>query len=174
MRGDALQMQSVVETLLAVARSETDARRGTADAYEVAERVVGSLAPSRADVAMNIYRVGSAIRVGVDSDLAERVLAPVVTNALQFAEASAAITIERADGAVRYIVSDDGPGVSPSEREAVFAPGYRGTQADGGANRAGIGLGLALARRLAVAADGNVTCEAAGHGGKFVITLPIA
>lgn len=174
MRADALEMQSVVETLLAVARSEMDARKGTADAYAVAASVAGSLKSARADVELEIYRVGSAIRVGVDGDLAERVLSPVVANAMRFAEANAAITIEREDGTVRYTVADDGPGVAPAEREAIFTPGYRGAHDDPGADRAGIGLGLALARRLAAAAGGNVTCERAEGGGKFVVTLPSA
>jgi signal transduction histidine kinase len=173
MRADALEMQSVVETLLAVARSELDARRGTADAYTVAASVVESLAPVRDDIEVEIYRVGSAIRVGVDDSLAERVLSPVVANALKFARQSTNITIERADGAVRYIVRDDGPGVSQAEREAIFTPGYRGAPVDSD-DSAGTGLGLALARRLAVAADGNVTCESRGGGGRFVVTLPAA
>jgi signal transduction histidine kinase len=172
MRDDALQMQSVVETLLAVARSEMDARRGTADAYSVAATVVESLATVRDDVAVNIYRVGSAIRVGVDSDLAERVLSPVLANAVKFADQSAGVTIERANGTVRYIVVDDGPGVNPADTEAIFSPGYRAGPADSAPRRAGTGLGLALARRLADAADGTVTCEPREGGGRFVITLP--
>jgi two-component system sensor histidine kinase TctE len=97
-----------------------------------------------------------------------------VANALQFADRSASITIERADGGARYIVRDDGPGVRPAEREAIFTPGFRGAAADSDAARAGTGLGLALARRLAVAADGNVTCEPLEGGGQFVVTLPSA
>jgi signal transduction histidine kinase len=174
MRADAVQMQSVVETLLAVARSETDARRGTADAYSVATSVVESLASVRDDVAVDIHGVGSALRVGVDSDLAERVLSPVVQNALQFAESSADITIERADGAVRYVIHDDGPGVGEPDREAIFTPGYRAPVTGSAAGRSGTGLGLALARRLADAADGSVTCEPLNGGGRFVVTLPDA
>jgi signal transduction histidine kinase len=174
MRADAKQMQSVVETLLAVARSEIDAGRGPADAYTVAASVVDSLASMRQDMAVEIQRPRSAIRVGVDEQLAERVLSPVVANALQFADRSASITIERADGGARYIVRDDGPGVRPAEREAIFTPGFRGAAADSDAARAGTGLGLALARRLAVAADGNVTCEPLEGGGQFVVTLPSA
>jgi signal transduction histidine kinase len=174
MRADALQMQSVVETLLAVARSEMDARRGTADAYTVARSVVESLARLRGDVAVDIYSIGSAIRVGVDGDLAERVLSPLVANALKFARQKANITIERADGAMQYVIHDDGPGVRATDREAIFTPGYRAAPADCGGAREGTGLGLALARRLAVAADGSVTCEPSDGGGRFVLTLPSA
>lgn len=173
MRADALQMQSVVETLLAVARSEMDARRGTADAYGVASSVVESVSSMRVDVDVDIYRIGSAIRVGVDGDFAERVLSPVVANAIKFADHSANITIERADGSVRYTVTDDGPGVRAADREAIFTPGYR-SPSPSSANRTGTGLGLALARRLASAVDGSVTCEPADSGATFVIMLPSA
>jgi signal transduction histidine kinase len=62
-------------------------------------------------------------------------------------------------------VTDDGPGVEPAVRDAVFEPGRRGSD-DG---HLGAGLGLALARRLARAAGGDLQLTS---GGAFEIRLP--
>ena len=61
---------------------------------------------------------------------------------------------ERVDGRVVVTVADDGPGVPPEARESVFEPGVRVGPENG---HDGAGLGLALARRLARAAGGDVT-----------------
>jgi signal transduction histidine kinase len=61
-------------------------------------------------------------------------------------------------------VEDDGDGVDPEDREAIFTPGH--TSAPGGA-----GLGLALSRRLAHSVGGEVGERGNGHG-HFVLSLP--
>jgi signal transduction histidine kinase len=170
---DARQMQRVIETLLAVARSEIDPRSGTADAAAVARSVASSLqTPFEAGVELEVLPSAAPVRVGVDAEVAERVLAPVVANALRFAERRAAVEVGEADSTVRFVVRDDGPGVPESEREAIFAPGYRG--AANGHHDQSIGLGLALARRLARAADGDIVCDEAGQGAAFIVSLPAA
>jgi two-component system sensor histidine kinase TrcS len=72
-----------------------------------------------------------------------------------------------------FVIRDDGPGVPPGERDSIFLPGYRGAQGDS-KRSAGTGLGLALARRLAQAADGDVRCVESTSGGAFVVSLPAA
>jgi len=69
-------------------------------------------------------------------------------------------------------VSDDGPGVEPALREHLFEPGVTGTQTNG--DHPGVGLGLALARRLARAASGDVVYEAGPGGAEFRVRLPAA
>ena len=97
------------------------------------------------------------LRIGVDSDAAERVLAPLVENACRYARTHAEIRLRSNGEHVEYLVTDDGPGVSPSEREQIFEPGKRGSAATAaGEATDGAGLGLALARRLARALDGEV------------------
>jgi signal transduction histidine kinase len=111
--------------------------------------------------------------VGVDTDVAERVLAPLIENGCRYGRQKVAVTIERDNGAVRFTVADDGPGVLADEREAIFEPGRRGA-ANGAGREDGAGLGLALARRLARAAGGDVEAEANGAGGRFTVRLPAA
>jgi signal transduction histidine kinase len=115
-----------------------------------------------------------ALRLGVDAELAQRVLAPVVANALRFAAQRASVELRHTDSTVEFIVADDGPGVPPEQREAIFAPGFRGAPPTRTPDaQAGIGLGLALARRLARAAGGDVVCDG-GSAAAFVVSLPSA
>jgi signal transduction histidine kinase len=75
-------------------------------------------------------------------------------------------------GGVEVTVADDGPGVPEAVGAAVFEPGRRADPADG---HDGAGLGLALARRLARAAGGDIELapRTNGRGGAgFVVTLP--
>jgi signal transduction histidine kinase len=67
---------------------------------------------------------------------------------------------------VRAIVRDDGPGVDPALGETIFDPGVRGS----GADPAGAGLGLPLARRMARSCGGDVLVGD-GPGGCFVLEL---
>src|SRR4051794_28024926 len=171
---DARQMQGVIETLLAVARSKIDPRSGTADASTVARTVADSLKTGdRPGVELDVFADDGPLRVGVDADLAVRVLAPVVANALQFAEQRAAIEVQSRQSTIRFLVRDDGPGVVADERESIFLPGFRGSRSRANGT-GGTGLGLALARRLAQAADGDVECVESDAGGAFVVSLPAA
>jgi signal transduction histidine kinase len=70
-----------------------------------------------------------------------------------------------AAGTVEVRVRDEGPGVPPGEREAIFEP-FRGT---GGST----GLGLAIVRRQAEAAGWTVSVhDAPGGGAEFRLLLP--
>ena len=69
-------------------------------------------------------------------------------------------------------VSDDGPGVEPAEREAIFEPFVRGRAAVA-ARIPGTGLGLSLVRRVVEAHGGRVEVRNAdGRGARFAVTLP--
>jgi signal transduction histidine kinase len=99
----------------------------------------------------------------------------VVANALRFAAGRAVIELRQVNGTVEFVVADDGPGVPADQREAIFVPGFRGDPATGATDgSSGAGLGLALARRLARAADGDVVCRGDSGSGAFVVSLPAA
>jgi two-component system sensor histidine kinase KdpD len=76
-------------------------------------------------------------------------------------------------GRVELRVIDRGPGIDPTQAEAVFQPFQRTDDAppDG----AGTGLGLAIARGFTEAMGGSVTAEPTpGGGATVVITVPAA
>jgi two-component system, sensor histidine kinase and response regulator len=96
----------------------------------------------------------------------------LLNNAVRYTPAGAQITIDtviRGDD-VLASVSDNGNGIPPEERERVFAPFYRGR-----ANRTipGDGLGLPIARHIALAHGGDLKLESeVGKGTTFQVILP--
>jgi signal transduction histidine kinase len=74
--------------------------------------------------------------------------------------------------AVVFAVLDNGPGIEPSQMEAVFAPWYRAPRT--AARAPGSGLGLAIARRLTHAMHGELCLENRLTGGlEARLTLPL-
>ncbi|MEN2988865.1 sensor histidine kinase KdpD [Tistrella sp. BH-R2-4] len=125
----------------------------------------------------------------VDGALIEQVLVNLVDNAIKYGGPDGAITIRaglvaaaggapvdigRAD--IRPIdirVEDDGPGIPPADREAVFDMFHRVRAGD--AQPAGTGLGLAICRGFVEAHGGRITAGPAtadGRGTAITIRLP--
>jgi len=171
---NAAQLTRTVDALVAAARHEAGFERGTADAYELAAEAAAACADLAVQcrVELELSAPSTPIRVAVDPDLGERILQPLLDNACRYGSRTVNVSIERADGAVRYTIDDDGAGVAAEERERIFEPGIRGIQ--GARDGAGAGLGLALARRLARSASGDVEALARPGGGRFVVVLPSA
>jgi two-component system OmpR family sensor kinase len=169
---NAQHLARTVEALVAAANQQTGPR-GTSDAYAAAAEVVTACAVEASErrVQITLDEPERPVRVGVDADLVERILQPVVENACRYGRTGVHISFSVRDTAVRLVVEDDGPGVEADEQELIFDPGSRGKAAQG--NGSGAGLGLSLARRLARAAAGDVLAEHA-EGGRFVVTLPRA
>jgi signal transduction histidine kinase len=109
-----------------------------------------------------------------------RLLRHLVHNLLENAQRHAGgsdVTVEVArgeDGQPRLRVGDRGPGIPLEEREAVFEPFYQPATRMGGGER-GVGLGLALVRRIARLHGGDAICvEREGGGVCFEVTLAAA
>jgi signal transduction histidine kinase len=167
-------MSRAVDALVAAARTEAGPR-GTSDARTAADRAVSTCAPlaERRDVSLELDAPASGPRVGVDADLVERILNPLVENACRYGNSSVRVSVRADNGAVVFDVVDDGPGVESADADRIFQPGVRGPASGNGQAGGGAGLGLSLARRLAQAADGSVSVEP-GRGGRFRVRLPVA
>jgi signal transduction histidine kinase len=167
----AQQMRRTLDTLVSAARVEVQRPRGTGDAAAAAHaaaRGYRELA-ARRGIAVTVSDPDAPIRVGVDTEVAERVLAPLIENGCRYGQSSVRVSIARRDGAVVFLVQDDGPGVADGDRDRIFEPGWSG---NGNGQPGAAGLGLPLARRLARAAGGDVRSETGGPGGRFVVQLP--
>jgi len=171
----AEQLSRIVDALVAAARTEAGPVKGTADAYEVAAEATAACAGLAAEhaVALDVEHPAQPVRLGVDPDLAERILQPVVENACRYGATRVQVSIERRDSTVRYAVIDDGPGVADDEGDRIFEPGVRGRVGEANGDT-GAGLGLALARRLARSVTGDVEAVTEARGGSFLVRLPAA
>jgi signal transduction histidine kinase len=173
-RRNAGHVSRIVDSLVAAARHETAVTSGTSDAFVVATEVVEHCNPlaSERNVVVEIEPPTGPLRIGVDGDLAERILEPIVENACRYSRSQVRIRLTRSSGRVLFSVEDDGAGVLAEERESIFEPGARGSA--GSTNGSGAGLGLALARRLARSASGDVVAVEHRGGAAFAIRLPAA
>jgi len=168
---NAGQLARTIDALVAAARYEAGGERGTADAQSVAEdaaRACSGLAAEH-EIELEVTAPARPMRVGIDADLAERIVQPVLENACRYGSGHVRVRIARENSSVVYAVEDDGPGVAADEHERIFEPGVRGrAQRDA----QGAGLGLALARRLARSIDGDVAADPSAAGGRFLVRLP--
>jgi signal transduction histidine kinase len=109
-----------------------------------------------------------------DRMLIRRVLANLVENAVQAAEAAGhepavQISLAEGDSAASLFVDDNGPGVAADARERIFDP-YMTTKEHG------TGLGLAIVRKIILDHGGDVRVAETPSplgGARFVVTLPV-
>ena len=111
----------------------------------------------------------------VDSALLARSFVNLLSNALKYTPEGGTVVVTLAIDAGSAVVSvaDDGPGVAPAVRDAIFERFNRG-DADVSRRAAGTGLGLAIARDLAELHGGLLTVDASALGGAlFTIVVPL-
>ncbi|MEU9319011.1 ATP-binding protein [Streptomyces sp. NPDC048295] len=169
--GAASTMQQICDSLLSEVRTRNAHAPGRSRFPDIAHRLARRNAVQFPDAPpVTVTADGTRdVTIGVSEDVAERILTPLLDNARRYATRS--VTLARAPGAgeITLYVSDDGPGVPPDFVASLFEPGRRAHPEDG---HDGAGLGLALARRLARAAGGDIALDATAPGARFVVTLP--
>jgi two-component system nitrogen regulation sensor histidine kinase NtrY len=108
--------------------------------------------------------------VRLDPEQIRRVIINLVDNAIEAMERSGEIVLETqldaANGLVRLVVADDGPGIPAAERDKLFLPYYS-------TKRRGSGLGLAIVRRIIAEHGGTIDVgDNTPRGTRFTIELP--
>ena len=113
---------------------------------------------------------GSVWAVGDPGSIAQ-ILRILLDNAVRASPQGAEVRVLVHPGEpVAISVADDGPGVAPDEREAIFERFHRGRDTAG---QAGFGLGLAIGRELAERMGGELVLEHSGPpGATFTLRLP--
>lgn len=115
----------------------------------------------------------TSLSVRADTEYLRRVFVNLADNSLQSMEGAKVahpefrISVEPMESEptwLRVVFEDNGPGIPESMREKIFDP-YVTSKASG------LGLGLAIVRRIAVEHLGRVRCEP-GAGARFVLELP--
>jgi PAS domain S-box-containing protein len=114
--------------------------------------------------------------VDVDDQLFVRVLTNLVSNAVKFSKPGGMVVIwaDRKDNFAHVVVEDHGPGIPPSQLQAVFER-FHQVQDQLAKNKGGSGLGLAICKVITELHGGKVWVESElGVGSKFQLLIPLA
>lgn len=174
---DVADVEELVSELLsygALGRSERTLERHTTDLNELIGGVLGSIAleMESLDVTCTVDIDAGAERAVLDSRLTARVLINLAKNAMRYCHGHMAIQVLLKNDRLVIQVDDDGIGIPADERQTIFEPFHR-LDRSRDRNTGGFGLGLAIAKRAAVAQGGKLRALASPLGGaRFELLLP--
>jgi signal transduction histidine kinase len=167
---DRSRLQRVVDALLLHARADAGTLLGrleTVDLAALAHVVADAVDPARVPV---VVTAGTPIPVTGDADQLTRLIRNLLDNALRYAGSRVDIAVTTDGGAALLRVTDDGPGVDAADRERIFERFVRRDTARTRAAQAGsAGLGLSIARDIAVAHGGTLGMDS---GSGFALRIP--
>jgi two-component system, sensor histidine kinase and response regulator len=108
-----------------------------------------------------------------DSGRVAQILDNLLSNATKYgAGKPIRVSVNAAHGRAQIAVSDEGPGIAREDQQRIFERFARGTAAPAG--QGSYGLGLWIARQIAVAHGGTLSLQSApGAGASFMLTLPV-
>ncbi|MCL4079086.1 MAG: ATP-binding protein [Anaerosomatales bacterium] len=168
----------VVEQVLEVAAIESGELQVDAtefDAGHLVSQIAEMLAPAASSKGLRVVTRLPTDPIVIESDPAKvrQVLLNLASNAVKFCErGEVAMSVARDGDSVRFAVADTGPGVDEAVREMLFDEFVQGLLPDG-SRPDGVGLGLAIARRVAEVLGGTLELvETSVAGTTFVFTLP--
>ncbi|WP_328659340.1 ATP-binding protein [Streptomyces sp. NBC_00334] len=167
---DTVRLQRLAADLLLLAR--LDAGERPADARVDLTALAREAAEGRTGV--TVRGDGAAVGAAGSRGQLGRVLANLLDNAQRHARSAVEVAVRRDGDAAVVAVADDGEGVPAADRERIFE---RFVRLDAARSRddGGAGLGLAIARDVAVRHGGTLTVRDAPAGGAlFELRLPSA
>ncbi|TAG11155.1 MAG: sensor histidine kinase [Verrucomicrobia bacterium] len=193
-RGDYLRVLSreadrlshLVENVLAFSRIERGNARSNVCTISVSELLDQSrerLEARLATAGMTLHMDGLLdLQVRVDTAATEHILFNLIDNAAKYASqgqppmVTIQIDTKSNSKSIFLLIRDHGPGIAESERFRIFRAFHKSAR-DAAETRPGVGLGLALSRRLAREQGGDLTCQAPSqpnNGAVFILQLPAA
>lgn len=135
---------------------------------------IASIGAARRGISINVRCCSEHIRVLMDRVQIQQVITNIVRNAVDALcdwpyERRIDIEVLRSsEGRVEIVVKDSGPGISPSVLDNLFEP-FQSTK------QGGMGIGLAVSRRIVEAHEGFISARnVPGGGAEFRVVLPVA
>lgn len=180
MQEDVQRLQGFVNDLLDIARIESGKVRlnlAPRVPRHLADDAARRISPMAARQEIQIDTTGIVAdlpHVLADDNRIAQVFSNLYSNAIRYTpfRGTIAVSAIHTDGAVRFCVRDNGPGIPQNDAKHIFEKFYqvRDDQRAGGS-----GLGLAIVKEIIEAHGGTVWVEsAAGMGSSFYFTVPCA
>jgi signal transduction histidine kinase len=180
MERESGRLHRLVEGLLDFGRMEAGAlefKWETVTPSELVQRVVMEFETERGESGreMELTADDTVSSVRADSEALGRAVWNLLDNAVKYSpdHTRISVSVSQADGNVEISVRDEGVGIPPAEREAIFRKFVRGTSSDGRGTK-GTGIGLAMVKHIVAAHRGEIRVESeVGRGSAFTISLPV-
>ena len=168
LKSDVTQMQGMVQGYLDFARGEGGETPREVDLPMLLEEVVAN---ARRDGAPVTIAAPEAFAISLRPDAMKRCVGNLIANARRYGSHVWVAAVPVKDG-IDILVDDDGPGIPAQRRDDVFRPFFR---LDAARNPQGgsVGLGLTIARDVALSHGGDISLEDSPQGGLRVrVHLP--
>ena len=170
------RLNGFIEGMVEFARLEAGAVSGEAGFSNIEEIIHNAL--KRSEGLLANYRVRVDIQpelplVKADARALAEVVYTLLDNAAKYSPAGSMIAIRSfaAHDHIEVDIIDEGPGIPKEMRDSVFEKFVRLDKRPAG----GLGLGLAIARRIVEAHKGQIRIEdGEGKGAKFVFVVPVS
>jgi heavy metal sensor kinase len=173
------RLLDMINTMLVISRTEAGVEKGEfclIDMDKLLEQACELFLPWAEDKGINLTfnRVGS-FQIRGDLPMVQRMISNLLDNAIKYTPSGGTVHIRaHADteswGVIE--VSDTGTGIAEEDLGLVFERFYRGDQSR---SLPGTGLGLSLARAVALSHGGTISVNSVpGEGSTFVVRLPLA
>ena len=123
------------------------------------------------NIALTVEQKDPELHAYMDRSRLVQVLGNLLGNAIKFTQPGGNVTLRSWRDGVDAVfeVSDDGPGISATDREHLFDKYWQARSTD----RRGVGLGLAISRGIVEAHGGRLWVESeVGVGSQFFFTIP--
>jgi signal transduction histidine kinase len=167
---ETARLQRLVDALLLHARADAGTLVGdleTVDLAALTRAVADAVSPAR--VAITVA-ADLPVMVSADADQLTRLIRNLLDNAIRYAAGRVDLAITADGDSAVLRVADDGPGVDPADRERIFERFVRRDTARTRAIQPGsAGLGLSIARDIALAHGGTLAMDGSG---RFVLRIP--
>jgi signal transduction histidine kinase len=177
--GETERLQRMVETLLSFGRMDAAAHVWTLEPLDVTELVQGVAEDFGREIAPRPLQVeldAELPQVRGDREALARALWNLLENAAKYSPGERPIRLfaQRGGSTVVLGVQDHGIGIPVAEQQRVFQKFVRGDEAKRAGIR-GVGVGLALVKRVAEGHGGSVgLTSSVGTGSTFTLVLPVA
>jgi signal transduction histidine kinase len=171
---DLDEIDGLIADILTAARLDAEAgiTRSPMLVRELAERAVERFVAKHPDRALERHIPDNDRTIDCDAVLLRRALDNLLDNAAKYSEAPVVLDVQPNGTAVTFAVVDKGIGMSAAELERAGTPFWR-SDASRTRKTGGVGLGLALARRIARAHGGDVTLASKlGQGTTARLEIP--
>lgn len=174
-RSEAIQMKSLVEEMLTLARADNMVRTAVLSETSLSD-VAADCALAFEPVAFEAgkpldYQITEDVTVLGDRDKLRQLVGVLLDNAIKYGAGAVTLSLQKTDRQARLVVSNPGEPIPAQQLSRLFERFYRADASRG--EQSGFGLGLPIARTITEEHGGSLRAESDAISTRFIFTMPL-